>query len=239
MDYNAAVIGGKCISKSYGGRLVLDCISIRADRGELVAVVGPNGSGKTTLLRILAGLEEPDSGIVIRRGSIAMVFQENLLLPWRSLRDNIMLGLRYSGLSKREALRRVEWAARLLGIEEHLDKKPGEVSGGTARKAAIARMLVLNPDILLLDEPLAGLDVSSRLSLLQTLNSLRSDGRTIIFVDHNIADVASVADRVYLLTPAPARVSAVVELGGLPREERLRRLIEALEGRYGVDKGQD
>jgi len=228
LGHNAAAVEARCVSKSYGGRRVLDCITLTARRGELVAVVGPNGSGKSTLLRIIAGLEEPGEGSVHAEQPVGLVFQENLLLPWRSLRDNIALGLRYRRVPPGEAEKRVREAASLLGIEEYLDKRPGEVSGGTARKAAVARMLVLEPAVLLLDEPLAGLDAASRRSLLGVLRDIALRGRAVVLVDHSLGDVAAVADRVYVLTPAPGRVGAVLELRGLPAAERGRLVAEAL-----------
>ena len=222
------VLRARGIWKSYNGRTVLADVDVEARRGELTAIIGPNGAGKTTLLRILAGLEPPDRGTVEAHGRVLLVFQENLLLPWRRLRDNILLGLRYHKVPPGKRLERLRRVAELLGITEHLDKYPGEVSGGTARKAAIARMLVLEPDVLLLDEPLAGLDAGSRRSLLEALCSLARQGRAIIVVDHSLSDVATYADVVYVLSQAPGRVIARLVLRGLAARERARLLYEAM-----------
>lgn len=232
MGDTATAVEARCLVKSYGSRRVLDCVTLRARRGELIAVVGPNGAGKSTLLRILAGLEEPDEGEAWAERPVGLVFQENLLLPWRSLRDNIALGLRYRGLPRRVVEERVRRAARLLGIEEYLDRRPGEVSGGTARKAAVARMLVLEPQVLLLDEPLAGLDVASRRSLLEALRRIAEGGRAVILVDHSLVDVASVADRVYVLSAAPGRVIATLDLRGMGADERSKALARILLEQY-------
>lgn len=219
--------------KSYGDRVVLAGVTVVARWAEVVGVVGPNGCGKTTLLRIIAGLEEPDRGTVVLRGRALLVFQENLLLPWKKLRDNIALGLRYRGAHRELIEERVAWAAELLGITEHLDRYPGEVSGGTARKAAIARMLVLDPDILLLDEPLAGLDVASRRSLLEAVETIaHRHGKTVVIVDHNLDEVAEYADRVYVLTQPPTRVEAEIELSQVTRGERPALVYEALSRIY-------
>jgi len=219
--------------KSYSGYTVLAGVSLEAREAEVVGIVGPNGCGKTTLLRIIAGLESPDRGTVWLRGRALLVFQENLLLPWKRLRDNIALGLRYHGAPREIIEERVARAAQLLGIEDHLDKYPGEVSGGTARKAAIARMLVLDPDILLLDEPLAGLDLASRRSLLEAVEAIAHRHRkTVVIVDHNLGEVAEYADKVYVLSNPPTRVEAEVKLSDTPRKERPARVYEALSQAY-------
>jgi len=220
--------------KSFDGRPVLGGIDLDAPWGRVGAVVGPNGSGKTTLLRIIAGLEEPDSGIVRVRGRALLVFQENLLLPWMKLRDNIALGLRYAGLPRSAVEERVREAARLLGLEDHLDKYPWQVSGGTARKAAIARILVLDPDILLLDEPLAGLDIETRRSLLGRVAGIaREGGKAVVVVDHSVESVAPYADRVYIMSHPPARIIARVELEDTPPHARLGLVYEALKESLG------
>ncbi|WP_460126197.1 ATP-binding cassette domain-containing protein [Stetteria hydrogenophila] len=223
--------------KYFNGAPALAGVDLEASRGEVVAVVGPNGSGKTTLLRILAGLEEPDEGEVAVRGTVKMVFQENMLLPWKRLRDNVALGLLYRGVPRGEAEERVKWAAELLNFTEHLDKYPWEVSGGTARKAAIARILVLDPDVLLLDEPLAGLDVETRRSLMESLHRLAREGRTVVIADHNFEVVSEYSDRVYILSPPPGRVEAVVDLSTTPRSGRLQALYAALSAAASRRRG--
>ncbi len=199
--------------KSFGPEQVLGGISLEVVRGEAVGIVGPNGCGKTTLLRIIAGLEEPDRGEALVRGRLGLVPQDNLLLPWRTLRGNLELALRLAGVEGREAEERIRRVSELLGIEEHLDKYPARVSGGTARKAAIARALALEPDILLLDEPYTGLDVASIASLQEALQKLRrSSGISMIIVSHQLDELVEIADRVYVLTHRPARVKGVVDL---------------------------
>jgi NitT/TauT family transport system ATP-binding protein len=215
--------------KAFNGRPVLASVDIAACRGEVTAIVGPNGSGKTTLLRIIAGLDRDYRGLVRVEGRPLLVFQETLLLPWKKLRDNVALGLLYRGVSRREAYHRVETVAELLGFREHLDKYPWEVSGGTARKAAIARMLVLDPDILLLDEPLAGLDVEARRRLLEFLEEqAHGRGKTILLVDHSIEHVAGHADRLYVLGGTPSKVVASIDLRGLEPRERIARVYSTL-----------
>jgi len=217
------------VYKSFGDHLVLNGVSLEAYRGEVVAIVGPNGAGKTTLLRIIAGLENPDRGSIVLHGKALLVFQENLLLPWKRIRDNIALGLLYAGLPREEINRRINEASQLLGITRYLDKYPWQVSGGTARKAAIARILVLDPDILLLDEPLAGLDIETRRALLERIKMIAHErNKTIIVVDHSIEAVAEHADRMYILSHPPARIEAHIDLRETSPEKRLPLIYKAL-----------
>jgi ABC-type nitrate/sulfonate/bicarbonate transport system, ATPase component len=216
------------VSKSFGRVRVLDSVSLTARRGEVHVIVGPNGVGKTTLLKIIAGVLRPDSGEVMVRGSVALVPQGDSLLPWRTALRNITLPLELSGLDgveAREAARRV---AEGLGISRYLDMYPRELSGGTRRKVAIARALVTNPDVLLLDEPYNGLDVDSVRSLNETIRGLSSGGRTIILVSHQVAEAAEVADSFTAITGRPGRVTASMDVRGLGPEEGARAMKAAL-----------
>jgi len=208
MDYMIRVSG---VVKRFGGELVLDHIDINIGRGERVGLVGPNGCGKTTLLRILSGLEDADEGLIEVNGNIGFVPQDDILLPWFTLKGNIELGLWFRGFPKRERDRRVYEVAEMLGIKEYLDKYPRHVSGGTARKASIARSLVLEPDILLLDEPYSGLDTMSIENLQDTLQTIsRVRGVSMLIVSHQVDELIKIADRIYILTPKPCRVKMCV-----------------------------
>jgi NitT/TauT family transport system ATP-binding protein len=200
------MIAVKSLKKSFDNEPVVDEVSFSVRKGETLAIVGPNGAGKTTILRMIAGLIEPDQGVIEVRGRVSMVPQENLLLPWRSLRYNIGLGLKFSGMPEKERNSVVEEVADIMGIKEYLEMNPWKVSGGTARKAAIARALAIKPDVLLLDEPFTGLDIDSRKSLFLTLIKLKPR-ITMILVTHNMEEVNMLANRVLILTPRPARVS--------------------------------
>jgi NitT/TauT family transport system ATP-binding protein len=200
------MIAVKSLKKSFDNEPVVDEVSFSVRKGETLAIVGPNGAGKTTILRMIAGLIEPDQGVIEVRGRVSMVPQENLLLPWRSLRYNIGLGLKFSGMPEKERNFVVEEVADIMGIKEYLEMNPWKVSGGTARKAAIARALAIKPDVLLLDEPFTGLDIDSRKSLFLTLIKLKPR-ITMILVTHNMEEVNMLANRVLILTPRPARVS--------------------------------
>jgi len=195
------------LRKSFSGSPVINGISFTLRRGECLGIVGPNGAGKSTLLRIIAGIIERDSGRVEVRGRIGYTPQENMLLPWFSLRENILLAAKLSGMDDGESRSRLESLASLLGIEEHLGKRIREVSGGTARKAALARSLITSPDVLLLDEPYTGLDVSSIRSLHGALKRLREERRMgMLIVSHQLGELREISDRALVLSHRPARV---------------------------------
>ncbi|MEM3254515.1 MAG: ABC transporter ATP-binding protein [Fervidicoccaceae archaeon] len=195
------------IRKSYNGLLVIDEISFSLKKGEAIGLVGPNGAGKSTLLKIIVGILKPDSGKVEVHGRIGYTPQDNQLLPWFNLKKNILLAAKLSGINESEAGKRLEELAHMFGIEEHLEKRVREVSGGTARKAALARSLITSPDILLLDEPYTGIDRASIRSLHETLISLRSRLKIgMIIVSHQLEELREISDKVLVLSHRPARI---------------------------------
>ncbi|MBE9391544.1 ABC transporter ATP-binding protein [Fervidicoccus fontis] len=206
------LIAVRNLTKSFSDGPVISNISFKLNRGEVLGIMGPNGCGKTTMLRTILGLENKDSGEVKIRGKIGYVPQDNLLLPWLKLRENIVIGLKISGAGEREIEERLNYVSELLSLNDHLDKYPNRVSGGTARKASIARALIIMPDILILDEPYTGLD-SSSISILQTLlKNLKKEIRLgIIIVSHQVDEVMEISDRIIVLTHRPARTKDVIE----------------------------
>ena len=169
------------ISKSYGSNKVIDNLSIAVQKGEIFSLLGPSGCGKTTLLRIAAGFEEPDSGRVILDGQditnlppnkrkLNTVFQNYALFPHLTVRDNIAFGLKVSGFSKEKINDEVERYLDLIQMTDHASKKPSKLSGGQKQRVAIARALINKPDVLLLDEPLAALDLKLRQRMLVDLD---------------------------------------------------------------------
>lgn len=215
------------IVKRIGDTLVIDRVSLRVCEGEVLGLIGPNAAGKTTLLRILAGLIEPDSGHVVRRVGVGYVSQGNLLLPWLTIYKNIELPLKVAGVGEEERRDRVLKVAERLGIREYLDYYPHEVSGGTARKAAIARALVTGARLLLLDEPYTGLDVTSILSLQDMLKELKREQVSMIVVSHQIAEMVEIADRVCVTSRRPLRIVECVENDGGDVVYKLKkRLVE-------------
>lgn len=226
-----AVIRVKGLVKYYDGELILDGVSFEVARSEALGIVGPNGAGKSTLLRILAGVEPYDGGSVEVRGRVGFVTQDTILLPWRSLKGNVMLAAKLARVPPRVAEERIREYANLLGLDEYLSKRPGEVSGGTARKAQILMALVLEPEILLLDEPFTGLDVNTVASLQDALRELRREGITLIVVSHMISELARVADKLAFLTHKPAKIRRIVDLR-LGSERVAEELAEELYGGF-------
>ncbi|MFT3688340.1 ABC transporter ATP-binding protein [Paenirhodobacter sp.] len=197
------------------GRLkVLEDVSLTVAPGEFVAFLGPSGCGKSTLLRLVAGLEVPDSGRISADGaeirkpdpSRVVVFQDPTLYPWRTVRQNVELGLQLRRLLKSER-HRVDAALRKVGLEEFADVFPHQLSGGMAQRASLARALVNDPEILILDEPLGKLDSLTRIAMQTELIDLwRERGFTALLVTHDVEEAFFLAQRVVVFSPRPARV---------------------------------
>jgi NitT/TauT family transport system ATP-binding protein len=192
------------------------------EAGELIALVGPSGCGKTTLLKILAGLHEADSGEV-RIGNpatpfepgrdVGMVFQQPLLLKWRRIIDNVLLPAEILGLSRDESRRRARELLELVGLAGFEEAYPYELSGGMQQRAAIARALVHDPKLVLMDEPFGALDALTREKMnLELLRIWEQSGKTIVFVTHGIPEAVFVATRVIVLTAGPARMAGNIRV---------------------------
>ncbi|WP_454175457.1 ABC transporter ATP-binding protein [Gordonia sputi] len=203
---------------------VLDDISISVDAGEFLVLVGPSGSGKSTLIRLLAGLDHPLFGTVDVDGqrvtapdpSRALVFQDPTLLPWRTVRGNVALGPQARGLG-READEQIDAAIDLVGLTDFADAWPAQLSGGMAQRAALARALVNDPSVLLLDEPLGRLDALTRRVLQGELLRLWHERRfTAVLITHDVPEALILADRVAILSPRPARIREIIDVD-LPR----------------------
>ncbi|MHA7985043.1 ABC transporter ATP-binding protein [Rathayibacter sp. CAU 1779] len=199
---------------------VLDDVSISARPGEFIALIGPSGSGKSTLLRLLAGLDKPLFGGVFVGGapvsgpdpSRALVFQDPTLLPWRTVRQNVAVGPQARGILK-GSRQRIDDALELVGLTEFADAWPAQLSGGMAQRAALARALVNDPSVLLLDEPLGKLDALTRRVLQGELLSLWHRRRfTAVLVTHDVSEALILADRIVVFSPRPARVREVVDV---------------------------
>lgn len=188
------------IDKWYGRHRVLSDVSLRVDRGEIVALIGRSGSGKSTVLRVLAGLSADHTGERLVAGAPALAFQEPRLFPWRDVRTNVAYGLTRSGLSRAEARRRAERALADVGLADRAEAWPLTLSGGQAQRVSLARALVAEPELLLLDEPFGALDALTRLSMRTLLLDLwREHGFGVLLVTHDVDEAIALADRVAVL----------------------------------------
>ncbi len=224
------VIEVRNLKKSFGANLILGGIDFSLGNGELVGIVGPNGCGKTTFLRILSDIESPDSGKVRISGKVAMIPQDDLLFPWFNVWKNISLGLKFRKVPSKVTENRVKKTADDLGISRYLQSYPSQLSGGTRKKVAIARALVLEPDIILLDEPFAGLDVSSVDNLLDSLMNLKKNGISMVIVSHQIEELFHISDRVYFFSHRPAVVKRIIDLKNTSAEEGKKLIFDLFRG---------
>jgi NitT/TauT family transport system ATP-binding protein len=212
----------------------LEGFSLAVERGEVVALIGPNGCGKSTFLRVAAGLLRPERGGVSLDGRpidgpdprVGLVFQEARLLPWRSVADNITYPLELAGWPRAQREARLEALLDLVGLSDSARARPSQLSGGMRQRAAIARALALEPEVLLLDEPFSALDALTRERFnLELLELWERTGSTIVIVTHSIPEAILLADRVVVMTPRPGRVAAIV-----PISAQRPRSLELLDG---------
>ncbi|MFA5960972.1 MAG: nitrate/sulfonate/bicarbonate ABC transporter ATP-binding protein [Tatlockia sp.] len=204
--------------------LVLEDVNFKLRKGEIVALLGKSGSGKSTLLRIIAGLVQPTSGRVTYRGQpvtgpvpgIAMVFQSFALMPWLTVLENVELGLEAQGVGREERRRRAIDAIDTIGLDGFESAFPKELSGGMRQRVGFARALVINPDVLLMDEPFSALDVLTAENLKSDLLELWQEKKTntngILLVTHNIEEAATLADRIIIFGSDPGYIRAELQV---------------------------
>ena len=207
-----------------GGLQALENISFTVSPREFICFLGPSGSGKTTLLRVLANLLRPTSGVVnfaqSRQPKIGMVFQQPSLMPWRSVLDNIKLPLELEGVDESIARKKAQEMIELVGLNGFADSWPRDLSGGMAQRVGIARALIHDPDLLLLDEPFASLDALTRERMWMELSRIwQVRQKTVIMVTHSINESLFLADRVLVLTQRPGKIKMDVEVD-LPRPRK-------------------
>lgn len=206
----------KDVTKTYGnGIAALGPIDLNVRPGEFVSLLGPSGCGKSTALRLIAGLVQPSSGSVSVDGKrIGFVFQEPTLMPWASVRDNVYLPLRLSGQGRAEAASRIDAALAQVGLADVADVFPRELSGGMKMRVSLARALVTNPDVLLMDEPFAALDEITRFKLNNDLLDVWRQTRcTVLFVTHSVFESVYLSERVIVMSSRPGRITEEFGIG--------------------------
>jgi NitT/TauT family transport system ATP-binding protein len=221
--------------------IALESASLSVARGELVSLIGPSGCGKSTLLNVMGGLTAPTTGQVWiddalvngqLPGKVTFVFQENALFPWRTVLDNVKLGMAFQGVPKPERKDRALEALDAVGLSEFADHYPAQLSGGMKQRAQLARALALKTEILLMDEPFAALDEQTRMVLGEDISVLLARTRkTIVFVTHSLVEAVFLADRVAVFSARPGRIKSIIPVEeGHPRSrsfmtsEKLGRL---------------
>lgn len=202
------------VGRRFGPVEALRDVSLAIADGDFVGLLGPSGCGKSTLLRLIAGLDQPDTGRLAwdagrqpTPGEIGFVFQDATLLPWASAADNVFLPLRMRGMVRRQAMPLVHAALERVGLHGFADARPRQLSGGMRMRVSIARALVTRPRLLLMDEPFAALDEFTRHQLQEDLLSLwQKLGCTVVFVTHSIYEAAFLARHIVLMTPRPGSI---------------------------------
>lgn len=223
----APVIELRQVGKHFGTQEVLKAISLSVYPGEIVALLGASGCGKSTLLNIISGLLPADGGDIALQGEpvaqfsqwrqVAYLFQEDRLLPWRTVRQNVNFALENSALPRAERQRRVEAALQLVGMGQVAHKWPHQLSGGMRSRIALARSLVAEPQILLMDEPFSKLDPQTRSAMHEELLRIRElKNMTVVMVTHDVEEAVILADRIVILQPNPGRIKQFVTVT-LPR----------------------
>jgi len=223
-----AAIEVKGVSQAFGAlgdarRVVaLESADLSIPRGELLCLIGPSGCGKSTLLNVMAGLARPTSGQVLVDGEVvrgplpqkvAFVFQEAALFPWRTIEDNVKLGLAFQGVPTNQRNDRAREALDAVKLTSFAQHYPRQLSGGMKQRAQLARALALETDILLMDEPFAALDEQTRMVLGEDLSVLLArTGKTIVFVTHSLVEAVFLADRVAVFTARPGRIKTILEV---------------------------
>jgi NitT/TauT family transport system ATP-binding protein len=239
MDVKAGEIVASNVAKTYGADMlaktvVQDC-SFTIERNKLTVMIGPSGCGKSTLIRLLAGFEKPSSGTLTLNGrpitgpgrDRLVVFQESALFPWMTTYDNIMYGPRARGEDNQENRDLAEYLLEKVGLVAFRKKYPTQLSGGMQRRAELARAMINNPEVMILDEPFRGLDAMSKELMWEYYAGLYEESRrTNFFVTTDIDEAIFLADRLLIMTNIPTRVRAVIEVD-IPRPRKLADIVDS------------
>ncbi|MGI8393126.1 ABC transporter ATP-binding protein [Leucobacter sp. W1038] len=226
------------LSKRYATRkeevVALEDVTLQVQPGEFVSLLGPSGCGKTTLLRLIGGLETPTDGLLLVDGAevkdshpeLGVVFQTDLLMPWRTVLDNVLLQADVRKQRNSEIKERARSLLEQVGLTDFIDSFPHQLSGGMKQRVGICRALLHRPRLLLMDEPFAALDAMTRDQLSLDLSALAATtGTTIVFVTHSIPEAVFLSDRIYVMSARPGRVVADIGIS-LPQPRQLRHRTE-------------
>ncbi len=231
----SSVVSLRGIGKTFStGTIALERFDLDIRKGEFVSLLGPSGCGKSTALRIIAGLSEPTVGTVtwpggkpLRAHSIGFVFQEPTLMPWATVFDNVFLPLRLAGQPRASMSKRVMESLGRVGLGDFASAYPRELSGGMKMRVSIARSLVTDPSLLLMDEPFAALDEITRFKLNDDLLALwRALGKTVVFVTHSVFESVYLSQRVVVMTARPGRVASALAINAPNRDALFRTSAE-------------
>ena len=217
------------LSQSFGSLAVIEGLNLAVSDGEFLAIVGPSGCGKSTLLRMMSGLVKPTAGRVLIDNAVVdkpspkhnLVFQDHALYPWRTVFYNITFGLEMQKRSANEIRDKVQSLLSVVGLESFAAYYPHQLSGGMRQRAALARVLAVDPDVLLLDEPFGALDAMTRLVLQDELLRLwEHSGKTVVLVTHDVEEALFLADRVVIMSALPGRVRDIIDVPGKQPRDR-------------------
>lgn len=209
-----SIVDVKNLTKNFynkdGEIKVLNDINFSLNEGEILTLLGPSGSGKSTILNILTELLKPTSGEVNITGNIGYMFQKDHLLEWRTIMDNILIGLEIQKKKTPEAISRIDRLLKTYGLWDFRNMYPKELSGGMRQRVALIRTLAVNPDILLLDEPFSALDYQTRILVSDDVYKIiRNEGKSAILVTHDISEAISMSDKIAVLSKRPATIKNI------------------------------
>ncbi|MBE6124550.1 MAG: ABC transporter ATP-binding protein [Erysipelotrichaceae bacterium] len=192
---------------------VLKNVDLKLHKGEILAIVGPSGCGKSTILNIISGLLEPTKGEVVVKGKAGYMFQKDNLFEWRTIYQNITLGLEIKKIKDKKIYQRIDELLKKYGLWEFKNSYPNELSGGMRQRVALIRTLVLNPNILLLDESFSALDYQTRLLVNEDVYKIiKEENKSTIMVTHDISEAIAMADRIILLSKRPASIKKIYDI---------------------------
>jgi NitT/TauT family transport system ATP-binding protein len=217
----------KNLEMKFNNLKVIDNISFEVAAGEFVSIVGPSGCGKTTLLYLLNKFIEPAKGVIETNGKAGFIFQDHCLLPWKTALDNVLLGIAHSGNDKKQAENKAKYLLKQFGLPDFADYYPCKLSEGMKQRIGIARCLIRDADIVLLDEPFRALDYFTKLEAYDFITAVcKEKNITAILVTHDIDEAIKLSDRIIVLSERPARIKAAIEVN--KDKEKIKKRILSL-----------